>query len=107
MPNNTKLRNEIRKTIAAIENFDIKNAHLMRNVTTFSNCTPNPLADDAANYYQQRETLKNAAQNAVENAYYAGVRPSTINKLCGGELTGVDARFNYIYKLNLGVFANA
>jgi hypothetical protein len=47
MNNKTTLRNNLKRAIAKIEQFDADTAQLWKNVATFSNCQSNPFHDEA------------------------------------------------------------
>jgi hypothetical protein len=92
----TTLRNDLKRAIANLEQFDADTAQLWRNVSTFSNCMSNPFRGDAAAAYERKAQIIQQIYDAAENAYFGGVRPTTIARICDG----------HIRRFNLSIFTS-
>lgn len=87
---NRKVRNDLKIAINAIEKWDDDHKQLWENVRLFSNSFGNPFREEANAAHAEIGILAAQLADRVEKADLAGVKSSTIVRICGKHLR----RFN-------------
>lgn len=91
---NRQLISAIKRTVDELDRWYDERDELMQRVRCFQTAERNPYREDMIESNQRRLDLSERFEDQVMKAFYAGVRKSTIKRICGGHLRS--HKLNYL-----------